>query len=191
MADDPRERIETRFWSKINKDGPVPPHCPELGPCWTWTDVPDRRGYGKLRVGDHKEFAHRLSWRLHNGPIPTNKPCVLHKCDTPLCVNPEHLFLGTQADNAADRSAKGRSATGERNGKHTHPENRARGERNGSAKLTSETAAVARRSAEEGESCKSIARRLGVSDTAIRFLIKGTTWTHVGLAAKLEELTDE
>ena len=56
---------------------------------------------------DRKVLAHRVSWEFANGPIPENM-CVLHACDTPLCVNPEHLFLGTLADNMADKEKKGR-----------------------------------------------------------------------------------
>jgi len=73
-------------------------------------------GYGQIRdeQGSYAT-AHRISWRLHNGDIPAGM-CVLHKCDNPRCVRPEHLFLGTQADNIADKVRKGRQARGERHG---------------------------------------------------------------------------
>ncbi len=86
------------------------------GDCWIWTGVQSPDGYGRASY-HHKTFrAHRLSWMLHFGPIPQlphanskHGTCVCHKCDTPLCVNPDHLFLGSMADNWADRIAKGRA----------------------------------------------------------------------------------
>ncbi len=79
--------------------------------CWLWTGARQTNGYGKVgfRVDGKSVFqaAHRRSWTLHNGPIPKGL-LVLHKCDVPLCVRPDHLFLGTDADNCADKMAKGR-----------------------------------------------------------------------------------
>ncbi len=87
--------------------------------CWLWTAKTGGSGYGELWVtdesGGHLEVASRVSYRLHRGQIP-NGLCVLHTCDTPACVNPGHLFLGTQADNLADMVAKGRSVKGEQHG---------------------------------------------------------------------------
>ena len=99
--------------------------------CWEWSGSRFRTGYGRLKIDGKTTSAHRLSWMLHNGPIPDGT-CVCHRCDNPPCVNPEHLFLGTKADNNLDRDAKGRTARGDRNGARLHPETRARGDRNGS-----------------------------------------------------------
>lgn len=88
--------IAPRFWSKVHiTDG-----------CWLWTGAL-RNGYGRFGSRPFK-YAHRVSWELANGPTGDLK--VLHRCDNPRCVRPDHLFLGTQLDNMRDRSAKGRTA---------------------------------------------------------------------------------
>ena len=77
--------------------------------CWLWEGRVDRRGYGRLKeIGRKFLAAHRLSWTLHRSEIPPGM-YVLHKCDTPLCVNPDHLFLGTHLDNMRDMVQKGRA----------------------------------------------------------------------------------
>lgn len=76
--------------------------------CWEWIGLKNETGYGTLTVRQQRWLAHRLSWTLHRGPIP-NGLCVLHKCDFPPCVNPDHLFLGTRTDNHADMIRKGRN----------------------------------------------------------------------------------
>lgn len=120
-------RLAARFWAKVSKDGPVPVHRPELGPCWVWTAATDRRGYGRFGIGpmsNNRMFgAHRVSLAL-SSEIPPDDLDACHHCDNPPCVRPDHLFIGTHRDNMADRAAKGRNHT-ERcsNGHLRTPEN--------------------------------------------------------------------
>ena len=89
--------IDARFWSKVVKaDG-----------CWEWTAYRDPLGYGRLNVDGVPVLAHRLAYELEHGAIPDGM-CILHRCDNPPCVNPDHLWLGTQADNSLDMASKGR-----------------------------------------------------------------------------------
>jgi hypothetical protein len=85
--------------------------CKIIGDCWIWQASKDRDGYGKLRFEGKRIRAHRASFLVHNGEIPDNL-CVLHKCDVPACINPDHLWLGTHADNSKDRHKKGRTVKG-------------------------------------------------------------------------------
>jgi len=90
--------IRSRFEEKIKKD--------KNTNCHLWTaSTRGHNNYGQLHIGKFLVLAHRLSYIIHKGDIPQNK-CVLHICDTPLCVNPDHLFLGTQQDNIKDRDMK-------------------------------------------------------------------------------------
>jgi HNH endonuclease len=88
--------VDERFWAKV-KRGPG---------CWEWQGYRDRKGYGRIGGGKDSQLVHRLSWSLHHGD--PGELCVLHHCDNPPCVNPDHLFLGTIQDNNADMIAKGR-----------------------------------------------------------------------------------
>lgn len=81
--------------------------------CQIWTASVDRFGYGRLTVNGKTTHAHRASWECANGPIPDSL-WVLHRCDTPPCINPDHLFLGTPADNVADMIRKQRHRFGRR-----------------------------------------------------------------------------
>lgn len=110
------EGLAARFWAKVDKNGPVPAHCPELGPCWIWTAATDPKGYGKFSVFtvlpaprmNRVFFAHRVSMALA-GTIPPDDLQGCHHCDNPPCVNPAHLFLGTHDENMMDMTSKGRS----------------------------------------------------------------------------------
>lgn len=100
---------ETFFWSRVDKNGPV--HIVLQTRCWIWTGAtmqPWR--YGRIRLGRVHTGSHRYSYFLANGQWPN--PMCLHRCDNPPCVNPTHLFEGTNLDNARDKLAKGRHRSG-------------------------------------------------------------------------------
>jgi hypothetical protein len=100
--------LAVRFWEFVDKNGPIPPHRPDLGPCWIWTRAKHPAGYGLLMGPGHKLVrATHISLDLAGRPLPSGL-CALHHCDNPPCVRDEHLFHGTHADNAADKIAKGR-----------------------------------------------------------------------------------
>lgn len=146
--------------------------------CWLWGGAMRRR-YGDLKFSGTRQLVHRASFEHFNGPIQPGT-FVCHRCDVPICVNPNHLWLGTAAENNADRDAKSRQAVG---AKITCNRDTARGSRNGKAKIAEgDILEILRRTA-NGESRASIARSLGVSPSAIRFVLRRKTWAHVsGLA---------
>lgn len=122
-----RNKIIKRFFKKVHK----------TSTCWFWKGAV-RGGscrYGNIRFGKKRILAHRLSWKIHFGIIPKNK-YILHKCDNSICVNPNHLFMGTLSDNNKDRTKKNRSARGENHSFHLYPELVKRGEECHFAKLT-------------------------------------------------------
>jgi len=133
--------------------------------CLNWIGSKSRKGYGRMREGprDSKVVAaHRIAWQLHNGTIPDGLS-VLHRCDNRACVNPNHLFLGTYADNNTDRDSKGRHRP-------------LRGESNGMAKLTRADVMAIR--ADQRTSI-AIAPDFGVSNSLVRLIKSGKAWTHV------------
>lgn len=143
-----------RFWTKVDK----------TESCWIWTSAKGGVGqYGLFHLWGRARLAHRISWEIHYGPIPKGEgyhgTCVLHHCDTPPCVNPEHLFLGTSRDNTDDALAKKRLHT----------------------KLTAKDVREIRAACERGEwGCQSTqARVYGVHHSAIYAIVKRITWTHI------------
>lgn len=138
--------------------------------CWNWTASLRPTGYGQMRYLGTTELAHRVSWVLFRGPIPKAKNAygtlnILHHCDNPKCVNPEHLFIGDQADNANDAVSKRR--WGKRG---------CVGERHGKAILTERTVRNIRASP---LSAQQLARKYKISKSAIQHVLKRRSWTHI------------
>ncbi len=128
-----------RFWSRVNKRGPVPQHRPRLGRCWLFEGPRNPKGYGKIGSGGRGGailYTHRLSWVIEHGPLSAGEQ-VLHQCDNPPCVRPSHLFKGTPRDNLADMWSKGRGSQGPRHAMRKRPDLYA-GERHPRAKLSDE-----------------------------------------------------
>ena len=148
--------MDHKFFLKVNKTD----HC------WLWTGARQtHRGalwHGVVRRNNKGYLAHRYSWIIHNGPIPSGL-CVLHRCDMPACVNPDHLFLGTQLDNIADMMAKDRHGD-------------QRGVRQSSAKLSEQNVLDIRLSSDRSQL---LADQYLVSPATINDIRKRRTWTHI------------
>jgi hypothetical protein len=160
--------LTERFWSKVNKNGPIPPHRPRLGRCWVWTGYCLPFGQGTIRIGGRSGRHHpapRIAWELEHGPIPDGL-WALHKCDNASCVRSSHLFLGTHVDNMADMKAKGRART-----KH--------GSANGRALLTETAVRQIRRLRAKGWLSPELASKFGVSTHTIRAVVQRRLWKHV------------
>jgi hypothetical protein len=142
-----------RFWSKARL-------CPNG--CLLWTGAVNNWGYGRFLYQGKARFAHRVAWALTHGPIPDGLH-VCHSCDRPLCVNPEHLFLGTDLDNTRDMFAKGRN--------HSRA-----GTSNGNAKLTESDVRTIRGSP-LGHS--ELGRVYGVSPQTIFSIRRRKLWRHL------------
>jgi hypothetical protein len=132
--------------------------------CWPWTAYENIYGYGQFYHGGSYHPAHRVVYEQETGPIPAGMS-VLHRCDNPICVNPNHLFLGTQAENVQDCIKKGRNN---------------RGERNGMAKLNAELVSEIRKAYEEGiGGYMKLGKRFGLPSGTIRNVIKRKRWSHL------------
>lgn len=153
----PRGTLEERFFRKIVK----------TEECWLWFGNIRPNGYGSIQEGGKGSrtlSAHRLSYEIHKGEIPDGM-VVMHSCDNPSCVNPDHLSVGTYKDNTHDMIAKGRKRT-------VAP----KGTGNGKAKLNDDLVRYIRQS---DKKAASIARELGLSENCIRGVLSGRTWSHV------------
>lgn len=145
------QELIARFWSKVD--------VKHKKYCWEWKGSVDRYGYGKTSIKSKTVLAHRKSWLITNGD--PKDLFVLHKCDNPKCVNPHHLFLGTNQDNMDDMKSKGRST---------------RGETNPNSKLTSKDVLDIRNS---DEPTKVLTQKYSVSIRQIKRIKTGENWRHL------------
>lgn len=142
--------FKERFWSNVDKSKD----------CWTWKGCKSRFGYGEFYANKKTYRAHRLAYELSHGDIPDGL-FVLHRCDNPTCVNPDHLFVGTHSDNMKDAANKGRIC----------------GEMNSFSKLTwNEVNEIRRLYSLRVYSMGSIARKFGVSKASISNIVKNKLW---------------
>jgi hypothetical protein len=156
-----RRSLADRFFDGIGRKTP--------DGCIPWVKGRKNGWHGQIGEGGRSSngarslVASRVAYELFRGPIPAGL-CVLHSCDNPACVNPTHLFLGTQADNVADMVAKGRQAVGERYGRST---------------LTADKVREIRRRSGEGECHVHLAAEFGLSKASITMIVQRKRWRHV------------
>ena len=148
------KEIEHRFWPKVKRGEPEE--------CWLWIAKARLREYGSFMAWKRPQYAHRIAYALVRGDLRLGD-YVLHECDTPLCCNPDHLFLGTHTDNMRDKVAKGRG-------------NFARGSASGGAKIDEATALAI---FNDPGAVMDTARKYGVTHTTVYNIRSGQTWCHV------------
>jgi hypothetical protein len=160
------------FWRKIA----IPNDSEE---CWTWVAGKNGRGYGIFGIGK-TTLAHRIMWRVTYGGIGAGI-CVCHSCDNPACVNPDHLWLGTNLDNTVDKVSKGRAKapSGRRHYTHRKPHLIRRGTQRRGAKLDDDKVRRIRGMMGPDENPRAAAELFGVSTTLIRHVFQRRIWTHV------------
>ena len=153
-----QSRLGARFAAGIDKNRPAV--NASLGPCWLWTGTINRGGYGQLSVRRKTVSAHRFAWEAAHGAVPPGL-FVCHRCDVRACVNPDHLFLGTQMENTEDMKNKSRQASCSRNAR---------------AKLTEVQVLECRRRNAEGTPVVALAREYGMSKAGMWYAVRAVNW---------------
>lgn len=151
--------INHRFWSKVNK------LSNSDGGCWIWTARRHRSGYGQFKREGKQRYAHRVAYELTYSVFNENMR-VLHKCDTPSCVRPDHLFLGTQQDNVRDMYTKGRGVDNS-------------GDKHGNAKLTEADVKYIRKMLEFGFVQTDIAEHFHITKSHVSKIKHNKIWKHL------------
>jgi len=167
-----KERSIRDFWERVEKKGP--------SDCWPWTGTVGRHGRGSTSFLGKSLTAPRKAYIITHGDIPSHL-CVCHSCDNPNCVNPKHLWLGTQAENVADMDAKGRrgAARGDNHPWRKKPHLIKRGSEQSRAKLNESQVVQIRQLADKGISRVDIASQFNVSKSLINAIVWRKVWTHV------------
>lgn len=177
---------DENFFSHVNFDGPLIADRPELGPCWLWTGAITEWKYGLYRFpGMNKNgFAHRYAYAQTYGAI-TSEELVCHHCDRPACVNPAHLWLGTNLQNARDKIAKGRAVLpppprGDTHHFRLRPEMVPRGENHSAAKLTeAQVRLMHQYYAAGGVTQADLAAEFNLQRATVSQILSGKRWRHV------------
>jgi hypothetical protein len=160
---------EVDFWKHVQK----------TNGCWLWIGATLPKGYGYWHVAGRRVYAHRYVWTITFGKIPESL-FVCHHCDTPSCVRPSHLFVGTAKDNMTDMWRKGRGPTGARHGSQTHPESIPRGQRIFGVKLTEDIVRSLREEyAVGGISITRLAAKWNLSRSLVAHVIMREAWKYV------------
>jgi hypothetical protein len=155
-----RRPAQERFWEKVDKRGP--------DECWLWHGAQIESGYGRFWNGVQHTGAHRFSYSIHHGTIPSDL-FICHKCDNPSCVNPNHLFSATHTENMADMHEKGRGS------KHITSV----GASNPKVKLTEENVLDIRQQHRNGISSRELAVVFNVSESNIARIVSRKSWAHI------------
>ncbi len=156
---------EERFSDRVNRDGPIPEHRPELGNCWLWTGPVGKHGYAPFQVNGVQCLAHWYAYERANGARSGH---VMHLCDNRRCVRAEHLAIGTNADNVADKVEKGRAPRGNEHGYSIGKD------------MTVAAVKMMRLMYEDGVSAPQIARMTGRHYKTVLRALKHQRWLEVG-----------
>ncbi len=166
------EKDKQKFWARVDKNGPTQPHMTTA--CWLWEGDKTRKNtktssyYGLMRINGKRIRAHRVSYIIHNGPVPNSLQCM-HLCDNSICQNPEHLRLGTNQDNHGDMMEKGRNSY-------------LVGAESPTAKLTESQVQDIRLKYLKGFGFRRLARQFNVGRTTIRHIIIGISWKELSIS---------
>lgn len=166
-----------RFWKKVNKNGPTIRE--DLGPCWLWPRL-STQGYGKTTIRLKHWLAHRLAWFYTFGEL-SDEICVCHECDVRNCVNPSHLWLGTNQENTTDKVVKGRQATRKKivNAKFLKNQVCVSGERHGMSRLSNEQIGEIRSLRKSGLKLFELSQKFSVSQGHLSAICNGRAWSHI------------
>jgi len=148
------EKVKKRFLRYIDK----------TDSCWLWNGIPSKCGYAYFKINNKSYLAHRVSWLIAGNTIPDDKPYLRHKCKSKICVNPDHLEIGTHAENMSDKIRDGTIV---------------RGEKVNTAKLTEEQVLQIRQKIQNGETQVKVAKDFDISRRNIRSIILRESWKHI------------